>query len=97
LSGRWQPLDFRAPTHTRRLELDIMRFPVSLLTAAALIDGIIVALMDEYNQEEESSNLSQTSNDREREDTNHSKAWEYVMPVSKEIVRLLGTSDVSVS
>ena len=71
-----------------------MRFPVSLLTAAVLVEAIIVVFVDRYHLEEDGNNSSQSTDGGSR-DPHRSRAHEDVKPISKDIVGLLGISHVS--
>ena len=77
-------------------ELDVMRFPVSLLTAAALVEGIVLALVDEYQQRDESAiNSPSTSNaDLSPDDVDIEKAYEEVIPICCDIAMILDVSIV---
>ena len=79
-------------------ELDMMRFPVSLLTAAALIEGIILALVDEYQQGDSSAISSpSTSNTDSQDDIDLEKAYQEVIPICSDVAIVLGMPLVCLS
>ena len=73
----------------------MMRFTVSLLTAAVMVDAIIVAFVDRYELEENENNPNHYITGGSQANTHRSKAHEDVQPISKDIVGLLGVSHVS--
>ena len=80
-------------------ELDMMRFPVSLLTAAALIEGIILALVDEYQQGDSSaiSTPSTFNTDTSQEDIDLERAYQEVIPICNDVASVLGMPLVCLS
>ncbi|KAF8577017.1 hypothetical protein K439DRAFT_1418539 [Ramaria rubella] len=77
------------------LQWDLMRFPVSLLTAVALIEGIVFALADEYQNNGNGSGISQSETGESRDEGNLKQAHEDIEPINNEIAMLLGVSTVS--
>ncbi|KAF8508291.1 hypothetical protein JB92DRAFT_2953775 [Gautieria morchelliformis] len=76
------------------LELDMMRFPISLLTAAALAEGIILALVDEYQQTDQSGTSSPTLSHANvsSDDLDLEKAYKDVIPICSDVATVLGVS-----
>jgi hypothetical protein len=74
-----------------------MRFPISFLTAAALVEGIVLALVDEYQQDDKAvTSTSNSSNDGASSDyVDLEKAYRKVIPICNDVAKVLGISMVS--
>lgn len=79
------------------IELDMMRFPISFLTAAALVEGIIVALLDEYQQDNKTATSSRSSStNTSLDDVDLEKVNRDVVPICGDVTKLLGMTMVCV-
>jgi hypothetical protein len=74
----------------------MLRFPISLLTAAALVEGVILALVDEYQQTDQSGTSSPalSSSNVSSDDLDLEKACKDVVPICSDVVAVLGVSMV---
>ncbi|KIJ31843.1 hypothetical protein M422DRAFT_783686 [Sphaerobolus stellatus SS14] len=71
------------------LRSDVMRFPVSQLTVAALVEGIILALIDEYEQREESAESSPENSQMSLQERYLMKARHEVKPICRDMAGIL--------
>lgn len=81
------------------LDKDIMLFPISFLTAAALVEGIVLALVDEYQHDDKYAISTSNSSDgsTSSDEIDFERAYRDVIPICTDVVKVLGMSMVSAS
>lgn len=74
-----------------------MLFPISFLTAAALVEGIVLALVDEYQHDDKYAISTSNSSDSSTssDDIDFERAYRDVIPICTDVTKVLGMSMVS--